>query len=130
MVEESLARSSGSNAVAERAVEEVEGKIRVIFLGLDERLGRKLDARERTVAFIRKYAAYLMNRSVEGDDRKDVFFYQADDEHYIPRALMIDLEPRVINSIQNGLYSNLYNPENFFMSPHGGGAGNNWGKGK
>ena len=35
----------------------------------------------------------------DGDDRKDVFFYQADDEHYIPRALMIDLEPRVINSI-------------------------------
>ena len=43
---------------------------------------------------------------------------------------MIDLEPRVINSIQNGLYSNLYNPENFFVSKHGGGAGNNWGKGK
>lgn len=28
-------------------------------------------------------------------DRKDVFFYQADDEHYIPRSIMIDLEPRV-----------------------------------
>ena len=59
-----------------------------------------------------------------------MFFYQADDEHYIPRALLIDLEPRVINSIQNGLYSNLYNPENFYVSKHGGGAGNNWGKGK
>jgi len=33
------------------------------------------------------------------DDRKDVFFYQADDDHYIPRALLIDLEPRVINAI-------------------------------
>ena len=29
-----------------------------------------------------------------------VFFYQADDEHYVPRALLLDLEPRVINSIQ------------------------------
>jgi hypothetical protein len=28
-------------------------------------------------------------------DRKDVFFYQADDEHYVPRAILIDLEPRV-----------------------------------
>lgn len=28
-------------------------------------------------------------------DRKDVFFYQADDEHYIPRAILVDLEPRV-----------------------------------
>ena len=72
----------------------------------------------------------LEEYATQGDDRKDVFFYQADDEHYIPRALLIDLEPRVINSIQNGLYSNLYNPENFFISKHGGGAGNNWGKGK
>jgi tubulin gamma len=42
---------------------------------------------------------------------------------------LIDLEPRVINNIKNGLYSNLYNPENFFCSKHGGGAGNNWGQG-
>ena len=26
---------------------------------------------------------------------------KADDEHYVPRALLLDLEPRVINSIQN-----------------------------
>jgi len=64
-----------------------------------------------------------------GDDRKDVFFYQADDEHYIPRALLIDMEPRVINSIQNSEYSELYNPENIFISKDGGGAGNNWAKG-
>lgn len=31
---------------------------------------------------------------MQGGDRKDVFFYQADDERFIPRALMIDLEPR------------------------------------
>jgi hypothetical protein len=33
--------------------------------------------------------------AVNGTDRKDVFFYQADDEHYVPRALLMDLEPRV-----------------------------------
>lgn len=33
--------------------------------------------------------------ATDGGDRKDVFFYQADDEHYIPRAIMVDLEPRV-----------------------------------
>lgn len=64
-----------------------------------------------------------------GDDRKDVFFYQADDDHYIPRALLIDLEPRVINSIQSSEYGDLFNPENIFMSKEGGGAGNNWAKG-
>ena len=30
-----------------------------------------------------------------GFDRKDVFFYQADDDHYIPRSILVDLEPRV-----------------------------------
>lgn len=67
--------------------------------------------------------------NVQGGDRKDVFFYQADDQHYIPRALLIDLEPRVINGIQNSEYRNLYNHENIFVSDHGGGAGNNWASG-
>lgn len=66
---------------------------------------------------------------MQGGDRKDVFFYQADDQHYIPRALLIDLEPRVINGIQNSEYRNLYNHENIFVSDHGGGAGNNWASG-
>lgn len=37
----------------------------------------------------------LEDFATDGGDRKDVFFYQADDEHYIPRAIMVDLEPRV-----------------------------------
>ncbi|EIE24398.1 tubulin gamma chain [Coccomyxa subellipsoidea C-169] len=67
--------------------------------------------------------------ATQGGDRKDVFFYQADDERYIPRALLIDLEPRVINSIQNSDIKNLFNPENVYLSKHGGGAGNNWASG-
>ncbi|KAF4751229.1 Tubulin gamma-1 chain, partial [Perkinsus olseni] len=45
------------------------------------------------------------------------------------RALLIDLEPRVINQIQTSEFKNLYNPENIYMSKEGGGAGNNWAKG-
>ncbi|XP_067928170.1 tubulin gamma-1 chain-like [Watersipora subatra] len=71
----------------------------------------------------------LEDFATEGIDRKDVFFYQADDEHYIPRAVLLDLEPRVINSIMNSAYSNLFNPENIYMSKHGGGAGNSWASG-
>jgi tubulin gamma len=82
--------------------------------------------------------------ATEGGDRKDVFFYQADDEHYIPRAILVDLEPRVcafyytsplsncnkvINNILSSPYANLYNPENIFLSKDGGGAGNNWAQG-
>ena len=36
---------------------------------------------------------------------------------------------RVINSIQNSDIRNLFNPENIFLSKHGGGAGNNWASG-
>ncbi|GAB6021348.1 Tubulin gamma-1 chain [Chamberlinius hualienensis] len=68
----------------------------------------------------------LQDFVVEGTDRKDVFFYQADDEHYIPRAVLLDLEPRVINTIMNSPYAKLYNPENVYLSKLGGGAGNNW----
>ncbi|KAH7107781.1 tubulin gamma chain [Auriculariales sp. MPI-PUGE-AT-0066] len=67
--------------------------------------------------------------ATEGGDRKDVFFYQADDEHYIPRAILIDLEPRVIGNILASPYANLYNPENIYLSKDGGGAGNNWAAG-
>ena len=64
------------------------------------------------------------------DDRKDVFFYQSDDDHYIPRALLIDLEPRVVNKLARmGSYRKLFNPENVFVSQDGGGAGNNWASG-
>ena len=71
----------------------------------------------------------LEEYATAGDDRKDVFFYQADDEHYIPRAVLMDLEPRVIHSIQTSPYAGLYNPENIFTSREGGGAGNNWASG-
>lgn len=63
------------------------------------------------------------------DDRKDVFFYQGDEDRYIPRALLMDLEPRVINKIANGWGRRLFNPENLFIAQDGGGAGNNWASG-
>ncbi|VDM73202.1 unnamed protein product, partial [Strongylus vulgaris] len=63
-------------------------------------------------------------------DDKDVFFYQADDDHYVPRAVLVDLEPRVINGIMaSENFSRLFNPDNVYMSTHGGGAGNNWASG-
>lgn len=49
----------------------------------------------------------LEDYAVDGTDRKDVFFYQSDDEHYIPRAVLLDLEPRVIHTIMNSPYSKV-----------------------
>ena len=54
------------------------------------------------------------------DDRKDVFFYQSDDDRYVPRALLIDLEPRVVNKLAHaGTYRQLFNPENLFIAQEG-----------
>ena len=45
--------------MVERGVEELEGRIRAIFTNL---LGMKLNTRERILAFIPEYAAFLINR--------------------------------------------------------------------
>jgi tubulin gamma len=87
----------------------------------------------------------LEDLSADGSYRKSAFFYQADGEHYIPGAILVDLEPGVrsstvsvgmglrgtqaINNILSSPYARLYNPENIFKSKDGGGAGNNWAQG-
>lgn len=42
---------------------------------------------------------------------------------------MLDLEPRVINTIQNSEQRQLFSQDNIFVSSEGGGAGNNWASG-
>lgn len=75
------------------------------------------------------YDGSLLPSDTEAHDAKEVFFYESDDGRYTPRALLLDLEPRVINGIQGGEIRRLFNPENVFLSVHGGGAGNNWASG-
>ncbi|EPR79730.1 Gamma tubulin, partial [Spraguea lophii 42_110] len=66
------------------------------------------------------------NNKIE-NDRKDIFFYQADDGRYVPRGIAIDLEPRVVNSVISS--TPFFNQENVFVSEDGCGAGNNWADG-
>jgi hypothetical protein len=46
---------------------------------------------------------------------------------YVPRALMLDLEPNVIDTCRTKLYGGLFKPDNFVKGITG--AGNNWAKG-
>ncbi|KAG0727826.1 Tubulin gamma-1 chain [Chionoecetes opilio] len=79
----------------------------------------------------------LEDYATEGTDRKDVFFYQADDEHYIPplrtagpRAAGHPLHHELsLCQGQTHTGAMLYNPENIYISKQGGGAGNNWAAG-
>ena len=54
----------------ERGVQEIENEVRALYLNLQDRIGSKIDARERIVAFIPEYAVYLMNRMMVGPDGK------------------------------------------------------------
>ncbi|KAK8826601.1 hypothetical protein WA538_006060 [Blastocystis sp. DL] len=71
----------------------------------------------------------LTDYAEEGLDRKDVFFYRADNSHFVPRAVLFDLEPRVIDNIKESEYKDFFNPENIYVGSNGNGAGNNWGVG-
>lgn len=57
------------------------------------------------------------------EDKKNIFFYQADDGNFVPRCILVDLEPRVI-----GDAGPIFNKENIYIH-EGGGAGNNWAHG-
>eukprot|EP00973_Karenia_brevis_P080283 11136127-Karenia_brevis.AAC.1 len=70
VVEEAPKKVKGSNGIVERAVPEIEGRIRSVLFSVEEGLGRDVDAKERIVAFIPAYAAYLYNRLHKGEDGK------------------------------------------------------------
>jgi tubulin gamma len=55
----------------------------------------------------------------DSNDRKDLFFYQADEEEYVPRSILIDSEPKVIETINN-THKSFFNQENVFISKEGG----------
>jgi tubulin beta len=56
-----------------------------------------------------------------------VYFTEADAARYVPRSVLVDLEPGVIDTIQSTPYGNLFRPDNFVYGASG--AGNNWAKG-
>ena len=62
--------SSGQNGEVARGVQEMEGRNRALCLGFQERMGFKVNARERLVAFIPEYGADLMNRLKQGNNGK------------------------------------------------------------
>jgi len=60
-------------------------------------------------------------------ERIDVFYNEASGGKYVPRAVLVDLEPGTMDSIRAGPYGQLFRPDNFIFGQSG--AGNNWAKG-
>jgi len=59
-------------------------------------------------------------------ERLDVY-YNEGQGRYIPRAVLVDLEPGTMDTLKAGPLGNLFKPDNYCFAQSG--AGNNWAKG-
>ncbi|KAG6461960.1 hypothetical protein O3G_MSEX012968 [Manduca sexta] len=60
-------------------------------------------------------------------ERLNVYYNEASSGKYVPRAVLVDLEPGTMDSVRSGRYGQLFRPDNFVFGQSG--AGNNWAKG-
>jgi len=60
-------------------------------------------------------------------ERINVYFNEATGGRYVPRAVLVDLEPGTMDSVRAGPFGQLFRPDNFVFGQTG--AGNNWAKG-
>lgn len=61
-------------------------------------------------------------------ERINVYYNEATGSNkYVPRAILIDLEPGTIESLKMSTYGRLFRPDNYVFGQSG--AGNNWAKG-
>jgi tubulin beta len=60
-------------------------------------------------------------------ERIDVYYNEAGSGKYVPRTVLVDLEPGTMDSVRSGPYGQLFRPDNFVFGQSG--AGNNWAKG-
>ncbi|OJT07236.1 Tubulin beta chain [Trametes pubescens] len=60
-------------------------------------------------------------------ERINVYYNEVGANKYVPRAVLVDLEPGTMDSVRSGPLGNLFRPDNFVFGQSG--AGNNWAKG-
>jgi tubulin beta len=68
----------------------------------------------------------------EGDEdnqleRINVYYNEATGGRYVPRCILMDLEPGTMDSVRAGEFGKIFRPDNFVFGQSG--AGNNWAKG-
>jgi len=60
-------------------------------------------------------------------ERINVYYNEATGGKYVPRAVLVDLEPGTMDAVKSGSLGKLFRPDNFVFGQSG--AGNNWAKG-
>lgn len=61
-------------------------------------------------------------------ERISVYYNEAGTNKYVPRAVLVDLEPGTMDAIRGGTIGNMFRPDNFVFGQNC--AGNNWAKGR
>ena len=57
-----------------------------------------------------------------------MYYNEAGTNKYVPRAVLVDLEPGTMDAVRSGPLGGLFRPDNFVFGQSG--AGNNWAKGR
>ncbi|KAJ6865181.1 hypothetical protein NC651_035676 [Populus alba x Populus x berolinensis] len=60
-------------------------------------------------------------------ERIYVYYNEASGGRFVPRAVLMDLEPGTMDSVRSGPYGHIFRPDNFVFGQSG--ARNNWAKG-
>jgi len=60
-------------------------------------------------------------------ERINVYYNEASGGKYVPRAILVDLEPGTMDAVKSGPFGQLFRPDSFVFGQSG--AGNNWAKG-
>ena len=81
---------------------------------------------------LKEHGLDLAGQPVEGskvteNKYQEVFFDKVSNKKYVPRAILVDLEPGVINRITEGELKNLFDSKNIIKRVPG--AANNWARG-
>uniref|UniRef100_A0A2K5N1J1 Tubulin/FtsZ GTPase domain-containing protein n=1 Tax=Cercocebus atys TaxID=9531 RepID=A0A2K5N1J1_CERAT len=57
-------------------------------------------------------------------ERINVYYNEARGGNYVPRAVLVDLEPGTMDSVLSSPFGQIFQPDNFMFGQSG--AGNNW----
>jgi hypothetical protein len=61
-------------------------------------------------------------------ERISVYYNETGAYKYVPRAVLVDLEPGTMDAVRSSPLGSLFRPDNFVFGQNG--AGNNWAKGR
>ncbi|XP_054163265.1 tubulin beta chain-like [Oppia nitens] len=60
-------------------------------------------------------------------ERINVYYNETSNDVYVPRSVLLDLEPGTMDAVRSSAFGQLFRPDNFIYGQSG--AGNNWAKG-